>query len=295
MSERCEFFICPFSLTGLLVSTLSLEGGGESTFQTVDVVVSPLQAPGALPCAVSGALPSVPVVPSAPSELTARGRSRGHSRDTPGLLWDTAPLTLRSDATPPSFPLERRRSSGPLCFVDPRFPQTRRHHRREDNRREDNRREDIRREDNPPWCVREPCNDLDDETSSVKPLRSSERHVDKTQPNSKSPPSRPRPLLLPLHQLARCRAGALLHPHLARRQRPLELRACQKPLLHLQERSRPSAGARLHLDPRWVPSIVACPKPPSHQPLCPQTRPPRSLGNLIWKLTAATLPWTMRP
>nr|XP_040042248.1 ras and Rab interactor 2 isoform X2 [Gasterosteus aculeatus aculeatus] len=155
-------------------------------------------APGALPCAVSGALPSVPVVPSAPSELTARGRSKGHSRDTPGLLWDTAPLTLRSDATPPSFPLERRRSSGPLCFVDPRFTQTRRHHRREDNRREDNsrednRREDIRREDNPPWCVREPCNDLDDETSSVKPLRSSERHVDKTQPNSKSPPSRPRP------------------------------------------------------------------------------------------------------
>ncbi|KAM8878873.1 ras and Rab interactor 2-like isoform 2-T2 [Spinachia spinachia] len=88
-----------------------------------------------------------------------------------GALWDSASPTLPSGATPPSFPLEQRRSSGPLWLVEPLFPQTHRHHRRE-----------------------EPHNDLYDEKSSVKPLRSSRGHVDKIQPKGKSPPSRRRPL-----------------------------------------------------------------------------------------------------
>uniref|UniRef100_A0A3Q1EAC3 Ras and Rab interactor 2 n=1 Tax=Acanthochromis polyacanthus TaxID=80966 RepID=A0A3Q1EAC3_9TELE len=48
---------------------------------------------------------------------------------------DSAPPTLRSNAQPPSFCLERQHSSGPLCFVNPLFLQTHHHHR---YRREDN-------------------------------------------------------------------------------------------------------------------------------------------------------------
>ncbi|KAL6109993.1 rin2 [Pungitius sinensis] len=100
-------------------------------------------------------------------ERGVEGSRLGHT----GTLWDSAPSTLRSVATPFSFPLERRRSSGRLCFVDPLFPQTHRQSHAE-----------------------EPRNQLYNEKSSVKPLRSSRgSERDKIQPNVKSPPPRPRP------------------------------------------------------------------------------------------------------
>uniref|UniRef100_A0A8C3AIR5 Ras and Rab interactor 2 n=1 Tax=Cyclopterus lumpus TaxID=8103 RepID=A0A8C3AIR5_CYCLU len=70
-----------------------------------------------------------------------------------GAHCDSAPPTLRSGAPPPSFHLERRHSSGPLCFVNPLFLQTHHHHHR--------------REDDP--------------------------HVDKTKLSGKSRPPPPRP------------------------------------------------------------------------------------------------------
>ncbi|CAN9510024.1 unnamed protein product [Ophioblennius macclurei] len=61
-------------------------------------------------------------------QRTNRNREVGGSLRHIGAQCDSAPPTLRSHAAPPSFRLERRHSSGPLCFVSPLFLR----HRRED-------------------------------------------------------------------------------------------------------------------------------------------------------------------
>ncbi|XP_029287887.1 ras and Rab interactor 2-like isoform X2 [Cottoperca gobio] len=119
-------------------------------------------------------------------QRTNRNREvEGSQQRLTGAHCDSAPPTLRSCATPPSFHLERRHSSGPLCFVNPLFLQTHRHHHR--------------CEDDPPTNAVKSDNDLENaEKSSVKPLSSSqgsEQHVNKIKLNGKSrdPPPRPPP------------------------------------------------------------------------------------------------------
>ncbi|KAJ4944311.1 hypothetical protein JOQ06_012855, partial [Pogonophryne albipinna] len=129
---------------------------------------------------LSGCVPA-PTGPSAPSGATGRGR-RSQQRHT-GAHCDSAPPTLRSCASPPSFRLERRHSSGPLCFVTPLFLQT---HRRP-----------PRCEDDPPTQAVRSDEDLENEGRSLK-LSSSpgiEQHADKVKLNGKSrtPPPRPPP------------------------------------------------------------------------------------------------------
>uniref|UniRef100_UPI0037E7FCD8 ras and Rab interactor 2-like isoform X2 n=1 Tax=Semicossyphus pulcher TaxID=241346 RepID=UPI0037E7FCD8 len=61
-------------------------------------------------------------------QRTNRNREVGGSQQRhTGAHCDSAPPTLRSHAPPPSFHLERRHSSGPLCFVNPLFLQTLQH------------------------------------------------------------------------------------------------------------------------------------------------------------------------
>ncbi|XP_063740298.1 ras and Rab interactor 2-like isoform X2 [Eleginops maclovinus] len=102
-----------------------------------------------------------------------------------GAHCDSAPPTLRSCATPPSFRLERRHSSGPLCFVTPLFLQTHhRHHRFEDGL--------------PTHAVKSAEDPENEGKSSLKLLSSSpgsEQHADKVKLNGKSrtPPPRPPP------------------------------------------------------------------------------------------------------
>uniref|UniRef100_A0A665V9H9 Ras and Rab interactor 2 n=1 Tax=Echeneis naucrates TaxID=173247 RepID=A0A665V9H9_ECHNA len=97
---------------------------------------------------------------------------------------DSAPPTLRSHAHPPSFHLEQRHSSGPLCFVNPLFLQT--HHHPHDC------------EDNPLAHADNPKNNDSLENagkSSVQLLSSSEgsKHTDTIKLNGKSRPPPPRP------------------------------------------------------------------------------------------------------
>ncbi|KAK2815578.1 hypothetical protein Q5P01_026045 [Channa striata] len=85
---------------------------------------------------------------------------------------DSAPPTLRSHAPPPSPHLERRHSSGPLCFVNPVFLQTHNHpHSCE--------------VDSPPQAAK----------SDNNPSRSegSEQHTEEIKLNGKSRPPPPRP------------------------------------------------------------------------------------------------------
>lgn len=99
-----------------------------------------------------------------------------------GAHCDSAPPTLRSHAPPPSFHLERRHSSGPLCFVNPLFLQTHQHRCCED--------------DPPSNAVKSDDNLENVAQSSVKSLNSSqgsEQHVDKIKLNGKSRPPPPRP------------------------------------------------------------------------------------------------------
>lgn len=104
---------------------------------------------------------------------------------------------------------------------------------------------------------------------------------------------------IPLHPVplphAQCHAGAL--PHLLQdlQQLPANPRACQRPLLCLQSNNSPRVNAQHPLDQQWVPSKAAHPKLPAHQSLSLQTHHLQGPGSLIWKLTAATLPWMMRP
>lgn len=62
-------------------------------------------------------------------QRTNRNREVGGSQKRrTGAHSDSAPPTLRSQVPPPSFHLERRHSSGPVCFVNPLFLQTVQHH-----------------------------------------------------------------------------------------------------------------------------------------------------------------------
>ncbi|KAL3067562.1 hypothetical protein OYC64_017315 [Pagothenia borchgrevinki] len=115
--------------------------------------------------------------------LSPQRSNRNREGEESGAHCDSAPPTLRSCASPPSFRLERRHSSGPLCFVTPLFLQT---HRRP-----------LRCEDDPPTHAVRSDEDLENEGKSLK-LSSSpgiEQHADKVKLNSKSrtPPPRPPP------------------------------------------------------------------------------------------------------
>ncbi|XP_008277215.1 ras and Rab interactor 2 isoform X2 [Stegastes partitus] len=70
-----------------------------------------------------------------PQRTTRNREAEGSPGRHAGSHCDSAPPTLRSNAPPPSFHLERRHSSGPLCFVNPLFLQT--HHHRHRRHRED--------------------------------------------------------------------------------------------------------------------------------------------------------------
>ncbi|XP_028253921.1 ras and Rab interactor 2-like isoform X2 [Parambassis ranga] len=111
-------------------------------------------------------------------QRTSRNREvDGSPQCQTGAHWDSAPPTLRSHAPPPSFHLERRHSSGPLCFVNPLFLQTPHHHC----------------EDDPPSCA---IKSHLESTVDSKPLTSSSKqHQDQIKLNSKSrqPPPRPPP------------------------------------------------------------------------------------------------------
>ncbi|XP_034043683.1 ras and Rab interactor 2-like isoform X2 [Thalassophryne amazonica] len=95
---------------------------------------------------------------------------------------DSAPPTLRSHSSALSSGLERRSSSGPLCFVNPLFLQTIRHRRCE--------------EDLPPDVVKSNNNVVTAGQSSEQPLGSnqgSDQHGDEIKLNGKSRPPPPRP------------------------------------------------------------------------------------------------------
>ncbi|XP_076585252.1 ras and Rab interactor 2-like isoform X2 [Chaetodon auriga] len=117
-------------------------------------------------------------------QRTNRNREvEGSQQRYAGAHCDSAPPTLRSHAPPPSFHLERRHSSGPLCFVNPLFLQTHHHHHRCED-------------DTPSRAVRSDNNLENAGKTSGKPLNSSqgsEQHVDKIKLNGKSRPPPPRP------------------------------------------------------------------------------------------------------
>lgn len=93
---------------------------------------------------------------------------------------DSAPATLQSHAPPPNFHLERRHSSGPLCFVNPLFLQTHPHRRSSS-------------EEEPPSKAVESTLENAEESKPLTGSQSSDPHVDKIKPNSKSRPPRPPP------------------------------------------------------------------------------------------------------
>ncbi|XP_040891395.1 ras and Rab interactor 2-like isoform X2 [Toxotes jaculatrix] len=117
-------------------------------------------------------------------QRTNRNKEVGGSQQRhTGAYCDSAPPTLRSHTRPPSFHLEGRRSSGPLCFVNPLFLQTHHHHHH--------------CEDHSPSRAVKSDNDLENEgKSSVTPISSSEdsgQHTDSIKLNDKSRPRPPRP------------------------------------------------------------------------------------------------------
>ncbi|XP_041789843.1 ras and Rab interactor 2-like isoform X1 [Chelmon rostratus] len=117
-------------------------------------------------------------------QRTNRNREvEGSQQRHTGAHCDSAPPTLRPHAPPPSFHLERRHSSGPLCFVNPLFLQTHHHHHR--------------CEDDTPSHAVKSNNSLEDVgKASVEPLNSSqgsEHQVDRIKLNGKSRPPPPRP------------------------------------------------------------------------------------------------------
>lgn len=94
---------------------------------------------------------------------------------------DSAPPTLRSHAPPPSFHLERRHSSGPLCFVNPLFLQTHQHH--------------YHCEDDPPSCAVKSNQENAGKSELLASNQTSEQHAHQNKLNSKlrTPPPRPPP------------------------------------------------------------------------------------------------------
>ncbi|KAM3623821.1 uncharacterized protein V6R79_015942 [Siganus canaliculatus] len=129
--------------------------------------------------------------PRRPLSRTLSPQRNTRNREVEGLLpshggghCDSAPPTLRAHAPPPSFHLEIRHSSGPLCFVNPLFLQTHHHHRHHC-------------EDGPPALDVKSDDSLEHvDKASEKPLSSSpdsESTVDKIKLNGKSRPPPPRP------------------------------------------------------------------------------------------------------
>ncbi|XP_030282565.1 ras and Rab interactor 2 isoform X1 [Sparus aurata] len=120
-----------------------------------------------------------------PQRTNRNSEVEGSQQRHTGLHCDSAPPTLRSHAAPPSFHLERRHSSGPLCFLNPLFLQTHHHHHH--------------REDEPPLrAVESDANPENAGVASAEPLSSSqgsEKHADEIKVNgkSRSPPPRPPP------------------------------------------------------------------------------------------------------
>lgn len=105
-----------------------------------------------------------------------------HQRHT-GAHCDSAPPTLRSPVPSPSFHLERRHPSSPLCFVNPVFLQTHHRHR-------------CCEEHSPSHPLKSDNNPENTETLPVKVLGrsdNSEQHTDKIKLNGKSRPPPPRP------------------------------------------------------------------------------------------------------
>ncbi|XP_067440468.1 ras and Rab interactor 2-like isoform X1 [Thunnus thynnus] len=130
--------------------------------------------------------------PCRPLSRTLSPQRTNRNREVEGSLerhtgahCDSAPPTLRSHAPPPSFHLERRHSSGPLCFVNPLFLQTHHHHHHCE-------------EDSSSHAVKSDDNLENAEKASVKLAsnnQESDQHSDKIKVNSKScsPPPRPPP------------------------------------------------------------------------------------------------------
>lgn len=119
-----------------------------------------------------------------PQRTNGNRKVEGSPQRYAGAHCDSAPPTLRSHVSTPYFNLERRHSSGPLCFVNPLFLQTHHPHSRAD--------------DPPLHAVQPDANPENARKISVKPLDSSqggEQNVDKIKRNSRShtPPPRPPP------------------------------------------------------------------------------------------------------
>ncbi|CAK6969126.1 ras and Rab interactor 2-like [Scomber scombrus] len=119
-----------------------------------------------------------------PQRTNRNREDEGSKQSHTGAHCDSAPPTLRSHAPPPSFCLERRHSSGPLCFVNPLFLQTHHHHHCGEN--------------SPSHAVKPDDNPEDAEKAPMKLTgnsQESDKHTDKTKVNRKScsPPPRPPP------------------------------------------------------------------------------------------------------
>uniref|UniRef100_A0A4W6D0Y3 Ras and Rab interactor 2 n=1 Tax=Lates calcarifer TaxID=8187 RepID=A0A4W6D0Y3_LATCA len=125
--------------------------------------------------------------PCRPLSRTLSPQRTNRNRDVGGSLQrhtgancDSAPPTLRPHASPPSFHLEERHSSGPLCFVNPLFLQTHHHHHHQCE------------EDSPSHAVKSE----NAGKSSVKQLggnKGNGQHTDNLKLNGKSRPPPPRP------------------------------------------------------------------------------------------------------
>ncbi|XP_060904191.1 ras and Rab interactor 2-like isoform X1 [Labrus mixtus] len=133
-----------------------------------------------------------PPRPCRPLSRTLSLQRTNRNREAPGSRQgntephcDSAPPTLRPHASPPSFQLERRHSSGPLCFVTPLFLQTRQRRRSRDD-------------DPPPNAVKSTTPE-NAEGASMKPSGSSgeaseqQQHGIKLNGNSRQAPPRPPP------------------------------------------------------------------------------------------------------
>nr|XP_020449809.1 LOW QUALITY PROTEIN: ras and Rab interactor 2 [Monopterus albus] len=109
----------------------------------------------------------------------AKGSQQRHTGDHS----ESAPPTLRSHTPPPSFDLQRKHPSSPVCFVNPLFLQTHHHH-------------DCCKKDSPSHAVKSDNNQENEGKLSMKPVSSSEegeQHTDKIKSNVKSRPPRPPP------------------------------------------------------------------------------------------------------
>ncbi|XP_047434459.1 ras and Rab interactor 2-like isoform X2 [Mugil cephalus] len=116
-----------------------------------------------------------------PQRINRNREGEGPQQEQTRSHCDSAPPTLRSHAPPPSFHLERRHSSGPLCFVNPLFLQTHEHHHRCED-------------DSPSRAVKSNQENAG-ETEPLTSSQTSEQHLGQNKLNSKSrsPPPRPPP------------------------------------------------------------------------------------------------------